>query len=173
MLKVTKGSGMGMIHSGSVSDLAFLKLAEIPLLCRRDELGIQLYTRYRDDIFVVLDHPRRCPAFYEALITTAAKVYKIERESYSLVGSSMLDLFIFKLESTTGVSLAWKPFVKPTAVHVPLHSSSIHPRSTHTSWPVAEIARMYRRSLFVKDFTVAKTRMISRFRRFFLEAETF
>ena len=41
--------------------------------------------------------------------------------------------------------LRHRVFIKKTARHVPLASSSYHPRAVHHSWPVAEMQRMARR----------------------------
>lgn len=168
MQKVTGGSGMGMKHSGTISDLAFLKVAELPVLQDKERLGIQMFVRYRDDILTIVENPHCCTAFYECLIPKAAMAYKVEVESYSLESINMLDMTLYKLRSETGVRLAWRPFVKPSALHVPLSSTSMLANSIHKSWPVAEISRMYRRSLSKEHFEAARARMIAGFRGFFL-----
>jgi hypothetical protein len=70
-LQVMEGSGMGMRHSGAVSDAVFADLVERRLLS--DDMvrkhGIQLFARYRDDILVVLSEPRKCRAFDEELVS--------------------------------------------------------------------------------------------------------
>jgi hypothetical protein len=81
----------------------------------------------------------------------------------------MLDLFVFKHEHHSCVQLAYKPYVKPTARHVVLSSTSAHSRSCHRSWPCAEIQRMHSRAAFSRDFEAAKQAKLERFRWFFLD----
>jgi hypothetical protein len=166
--QVMEGSGMGERHSGAVSDLAFYMLCEAEILEKRDPLGILLYSRFKDDILVVVKDPQSCPGVTSALVDGASSVYRVERETFSLVAAPMLDLLVFKHTVDAVTQLAWKPYVKPTARHVPLSSSSCHSMSCHRSWPKAEIQRMFSRSCFDRDFQEAKEAKLERFRRFFL-----
>jgi hypothetical protein len=104
-LHVQLGSGMGMRHSGAVSDGAFFDLVERQLLTEgsRKALGIACYARYRDDILVVLEDISFCPLFDSQLVSLAAPMYTIAKESFSLVGCHMLDLFAYKHLCADGV----------------------------------------------------------------------
>ncbi len=81
----------------------------------------------------------------------------------------MLDLLVFKHTNNSRTSLRWKPYVKPTARHIPLSSSSCHTRRCHSSWPSAEIKRMYSRSVEHRHFLEAKALKLERFRSLFLD----
>ena len=48
-----------------------------------------------------------------------------------------------------------------------MHHSSVHAPSVHKSWPLAEIARMSRRSVYKHDFEIFRQIKISRFRSHF------
>jgi hypothetical protein len=173
-LQVVRGSGMGMRHSGSVSDAAFHDLVEIDLLSEtsRKDNGVELYVRFRDDILVVLANPKFCTGFFSKLISLASSMYEVERECFSLVSTTMLDLRVYKTAGSDGITrLRWKPYIKPTARHVPLTSDSCHPRSCHRAWPVAEIGRMHVRSCRATDFGVFRDLKIGRFARFFLSGD--
>ena len=50
--------------------------------------------------------------------------------------------------------LSWRPYIKPTANHVPLRASSNHSKGIHAAWPVTEVARMHRLSCTAQDFHV-------------------
>ena len=84
----------------------------------------------------------------------------------------MLDIFVFKHESNGTTKLAWKPYVKPTARHVVLSTSSSHSVSCHRAWPVAEICRMFSRSCFSHHFEEARRAKLDRFEWFFLASES-
>ena len=55
MYKVNKGSGMGLAHSGSISEAAFLTKAELSV-CRNDVLNfynVRAYFRFKDDCLII------------------------------------------------------------------------------------------------------------------------
>ncbi len=173
-LHVQLGSGMGMRHSGAVADAAFYDLVERDLLSSesRQQHGISVFARFRDDIFVVLSDISLCPQFDKALVSLARPLYVVQKESYSLVGCCMLDLRITKTVCTDGVHrLRWMPYIKPTARHVPLTRSSCHSAKCHGSWPLAEISRMYSRSFNDRSFRMFKQIKIDRFSHFFLRPD--
>jgi hypothetical protein len=168
-MQVVQGSGMGMRHSGSISNAAFLADFELPLLRDRDRCGIQAYCRFQDDIVAAVKSPQHCVPLTEMLVEKSSSMYRVEKETFSLVGVPFLDLFVFKAsEHGAPHRLAWRPYVKPTARHVPLSSASCHPMSCHRSWPRAEIQRMFSRASFRADFECAKQQKLSRWRSFFL-----
>ena len=55
--KVIEGSGMGLLASGEISDVALCVLCEFGFvdsdLAR--SMGLELYLRYKDDVLIVLD----------------------------------------------------------------------------------------------------------------------
>jgi len=94
--RVLLGTGMGCKHSGSVADACLLALAESEMgdARFRESLGLQLYCRYRDDILAIVRAPQFCPMLTNHLSATSASIYTIDLESFSQVGSTMLDLFV-------------------------------------------------------------------------------
>ena len=167
--RVVRGSGMGMKHSASVSSVCFYELVEHDL-CSPEaltEAKISLYVRYHDDILVIGENSKDTKNFYTRVTQFALTCYQITLDDYSLVGVQMLDIFLYKgLHSDGSYSLEHRPFVKPTARHVPLSVSSDHNPSVHKSWPPAEIARMYMLSKHKEDFEFFKMLKISRFVEF-------
>ncbi len=138
----------------------------------RTRHGVQVYARFRDDIIVVLDDPFKCPGFDLCLTDFAKPMYSVQKESFSEVSCCMLDLRIYKQLCGDGVHrLRWQPFIKPTARHAPLTSSSCHSKKCHGSWPLAEISRMYSRSFHDRSFRLFKEIKVSRFSHFFLSQE--
>ncbi len=77
----------------------------------------------------------------------------------------MLDTFVFKGEGFElgGGFLSYRPYIKPTARHVPLSHHSLHSWSVHRSWPVSEIRRMHSLSMTSCQLEVFKVLKISRF----------
>ena len=65
VFQVTRGSGMGMRHAGSVADLALHAVLEAPVLTQasRANHGIESYVRFRDDIFVACANARHANIF--------------------------------------------------------------------------------------------------------------
>jgi hypothetical protein len=143
VFRVTRGSGIGMVHSGAVADLCFAKTVEEPVLARCVELGVSLYLRFRDDVFVVCKEPSSARNFIDSFVERSGVFCEVKLEKVSLVSVPFLDFCISK--SDDGY-LDFSPYVKPTARHLPLSSDSCHPRSVHASWPVAECRRMFKRA---------------------------
>ena len=81
-----------------------------------------------------------------------------------MVSVDMLDITVF----IDGDRFGWKPFVKPTARHIPLSHHSHHAPFVHKSWPVGGIRRMYKNSLHHSDSVEFKARKIARFDQFFM-----
>ena len=165
--KVTKGSGMGAICSGSLSDLVFASLVEIPLLKTRPFAGLLAYVRYRDDTFVAL----RCRSLITPLITAMTGlckgVYTITVDEISDSGVSMLDVFV----SLKAGQLTWRPYTKPSNRIVPLHSSSIHPWSVHKGWPLMEVRRVFSRSCDRSTFIQFARAKLNNWRRHFMDVD--
>ena len=89
---------------------------------------------------------------WDTIRTMAASRYVVKCEDSSLVGVQMLDLFVPKGERFREHGrLDWKPFIKPTARHVPLSQSSCHASCIHRSRPVAEMSKMHALSLHADD----------------------
>ena len=162
------GSGIGMRHSGAVSDLLFHREVERDLLLQRKELGIVCYLRYRDDILAVLSDISYSIPFREKLVGLAGRYCVVELEKFSLVGVPFLDFLVHKADPEGPSHLVYRPHIKPTARHIPLSSASYHAPSVHRSWPLSEIHRMYRRSASLVVGRCWAMKKVNRFKCFFL-----
>lgn len=143
---VVLGSGMGMRHSGSVSVAAFYANLERNILSRSSELGLELFAHFSDDILACVSEPRFCLGLREALASSHdgfPLLYRVELESFSLQRCNMLDMTVFKTVSSGMSKLAFKPYIKPSAMHVSLGARSCHAQACHLAWPTAEVRRMH------------------------------
>ena len=143
--RVTKGSGIGMVHSGVVSDMVMATGVELPLLRNSQSFGIQLFLRFRDDVLAVCKDTEHARRFIEAYKRAAQEFCTVELENASATVTTFLDFTVFKEACGGCTRLRFRPYVKPTARHLPLSPFSVHPRSVHGSWPVAEAARLLKR----------------------------
>jgi len=168
LFQVEVGSGMGAPHSGSVSDLAFMVLAESNIQnCGVPDQGIDLYARFRDDILIIAKNPPCARRFVRGLEQAASSQYCIEVETVSMQGLPMLDTWIYRPETYDG-SLAWKPYIKPTARHVPLGSDSNHHMGIHRSWPITELQRMHKLSCDPRTSRGYRQEKLARFKHHFM-----
>ena len=101
------------------------------------------------------------------LISRTSMVYDLSLEAISQSEVDFLDLSIFRRGHSR--SLCFRPFVKPTARHIPLASHSEHPWRVHASWPIAEMARMRSRSMLTADFVRFSRLKLARFAETFLD----
>ncbi len=94
--RVELGTGMGLIHSRSLSDLALWRIAEKHLRSRLGERGIHGHIRLRDDIFVVAGCDQDARQFAQLLGNSASGVWKIEEGIRDRFSTPFLDLLIYK-----------------------------------------------------------------------------
>ena len=78
----------------------------------------------------------------------------------------MLDIFISKEYRVENCVLRHCHYEKPSARHVPLHSSSFHPPHVHRSWPVTEVKRRHDHSCSQAAFLQHKLRYVNKLRHF-------
>ena len=163
---------MGARHSGALSNLAFCGAVELPLFRELGLRGVKLvtYARFFDDILVVAE--KSDAIFVQSAITKRSLPhFIIELEAVSQVSVPMLDMTIRKVRKSPTddfCTLTWRPYVKATALHLPLHHDSLHCPSIHVAWPLAEVQRLYRRSSLMCDFERARDQKLARWSRFFL-----
>ena len=164
--RVVKGSGMGAIHSGEVSDAVYYHITEKTWAADADvmvKFKVYVYARYRDGIFVCMEndtsliHP-----YFRGMFDAAGKIWQL---SFDAIGTTvvMLDVSVsITSRGSEGLSFAWKPHFKTTAQKVPLQSSSCHSRAVHRSWPLAEIARVARHYMTESHYNVAKNFLVTK-----------
>ena len=130
------------------------------------------YNRYHDDILMIMKTPFDTRKIIGALRSKAYhRGYEIEIESSSMVGAPFLDIYVFKAARGQNGNMSWRPFVKDSAVHVPLSMSSAHPSHTHAAWPQNEIVRMNKRSRDVSDFIEFRRMKTEKFKNFYMPHE--
>ena len=169
VFQVQRGSGIGMIHAGSLADTVFAKSVEAPLHGNPEfREGILRYLRFRDDVLVIAKSPAHARKIKELFISLASVFCEVKVEDISLVGVSFLDFFVHR-DKVTSTCIAFCPHVKESARHIPLSSRSYHHPAIHRSWPISEARRMAARSSseqLAKSWIAAK---VSRFKRFMLD----
>ena len=88
--KVSRGSGMGLVHSGELSDLIFHNRVEHDLESTKSLCHIKWYFRYRDDIlFCSRRHHRQQRLEFFQMVKQRAGYYKVICESVSTYSVSM------------------------------------------------------------------------------------
>ncbi len=128
-----------------------------------------LFLRFRDDIFFVTERAAQAKPLLSELSRRAQSCWKLKVDVCSLVGVPMLDVFLFKGEDFVSTSLlSHRPYIKPTARHIPLSHTSVHNWSVHRSWPVSEIARMHELSMSKLHFEHFRNLKVARFREFYM-----
>jgi hypothetical protein len=167
--RIQKGSGMGARHSGSLANLAFCAKVELPffraLKCRG--FSISAYARFFDDILLVIPDSRT-EQVIELFKSFAKPQFTIEPDAISQVSVPMLDMLVRKVRCGDRCKIVWRPYVKPSAKHLPLHHDSLHAPATHISWPMAEMRRLSKLSFFSHDFENARDLKLARWSQFFL-----
>ncbi len=167
LYQVCQGTGMGMIHSGSLSDLAFWKKVEVGLPLA--EFGVHFYGRYRDDVLVISNTKQGAQGIFDVARRRASGCWNLVLEDTSTYSMHMLDLLFYKgPRFKCSQHLDFAPYIKPTARHVPLHTSSAHAPAIHEGWPVGEVSRMRRHSYHGFTFEFHRRLKVRRFARFFL-----
>ena len=172
--RVTKGNGMGARHSGSLANFAFACGVEESFLrnCRVNNLGLNLYLKHFDDILCICGSQSSGAIISSLLCKLAAPPqFVIEHDAASSVAMQMLDLHLHKVRcgpASPHCRIMWRPFVKPTSRHLPLHHDSFHHPSVHLSWPSAEMLRLFRKSSRPFDFERARDLKLQRWAYFFM-----
>ena len=132
--QVISGSGMGAKASGSISDAAFMTLFELGCMMDtkfRSDFGVLAYIRLRDDLLLITCTQENGLKLTEKLKALCNPTYEVSVDCTSLLGVPFLDLFVCKWFEHGQAHLRWRPYVKPTARHVPLSDESWHSFSTH------------------------------------------
>lgn len=137
---VTRGTGMGLIHSGELADVSLYLKAERPWATDAQVMErhyVNTLFRFKDDILVFLNDLRGWRKYFEGY-SDRAGCFKLEVEDINDQRVTFLDLEVYKGQAS------WKarPFIKPTNLGIPLSTSSSHPRSIHLSWPKGVLRRL-------------------------------
>ena len=140
LYKVQLGTGMGLPHSGELTDGTFWALMETVVL-RQSVLqhhGILAYYRYRDDILTIAQGlaSRTSKPFLD-LMRRKATFYELKEEwGYK-------DIVFLDLEICLHGGRAWvSHFLKDGALDPPLSTISSHPPAVPLAWPRAFVGRV-------------------------------
>ena len=166
LFKTSAGSGMGARHSGAIANWAFYFLVEKTFIHQQEKWGMISYLRFFDDILLVFKTPKRARSFVEFFHGAAAPHYKLEVEEVSMYQVAFLDLCVFRNVDGHLHRIGWKPFVKESACHLPLHQSSCHAPAIHRSWLRAEVSRMHLWSQHMTSFHHFKELKLQRWEYF-------
>ena len=139
---VMKGTGMGLPHSGELTDSCFAALVEITILSPRlrSKYGVKGYFRFRDDILAICAGlvSRTSKPLFEHM-QRLARFYPLKAEWFRhAVQFLELDIQI------VGGIFAVSHHLKDTALMPSLGTSSSHNPSVHLAWPRATVNRIAR-----------------------------
>lgn len=170
--RITKGSGMGTKHSGALSNLAFSGEVELPFFGSLASRGLAVlaYCRFFDDILMILPDEGVFDDIIALFKSKARPHFTIEVDAVSNHAVPMLDMLVRKRLYGQDCKIVWRPYVKPTALHLPLHHESLHIPATHVSWPIAEMRRLHQLSTFSHEFEHARNLKLARWSQFFLHS---
>ena len=154
---VHKGSGMGLVASGEISDITFFSMVEKDfILCDkiREQYEIMGYYRFKDDILLMVGGTAKTRRDLIFQMRERSKFFILEVESVSPEAAPMLDVLITKVEDPDSEysSLAVSLYQKPTSIKTTLSSTSMHPTAVHRSWPRAQQLRFSRLSGSNEEF---------------------
>lgn len=97
--QVCKGSGMGLVCSGEISDECFAKMVEVSFAVREDVMqrySIHFYGRFKDDGLIIASGEFTKRLEYVQTMRKLSSFFQIEVESSSSVRVVILDLQLSK-----------------------------------------------------------------------------
>eukprot|EP00974_Lingulodinium_polyedra_P125196 11193593-Lingulodinium_polyedra.AAC.1 len=125
LFRVTQGSGMGLIHSSSIADMALAVLGEIEFAAdekTKEKFEIFQYMRFEDDIFILATHRAKARAYIHHLQDLIKDVFELELVQVSARSVEMLAVELFIQKEILHAK------IKPKASGPPLSSTSSHPK---------------------------------------------
>ena len=129
--RVTRGSGMGLGHSSSVADLAFLGKVD-RMLCQlgfKRARKIAAYWRFKDDLLFAI-HRDEVGRLSRLLSLRAAPLFTIVQDGS---GSRSVDFLSVHVVANDRGIVCTSPVLKNGGA--PLSVSSAHPSAIHLKWP--------------------------------------
>ena len=138
IFKITRGSGIGVRHSGELADTALYSLVERRLL-KQDvlqEFGILKWWRFRDDVLLL----------HKVGLDTASLLQKIEgfdstwrfeleADCSNMYNLHYLDIRVGMQFSARSYEFVSHPEYKSTALKRRLSCESMHHSKVHQTWP--------------------------------------
>ena len=148
--RVVIESGMGLRHSSSICDAAFLALCELPWGLKpvvRAKYHIERYWRFRDDILILTPSGKSFPGWFYVLRERGKPVFSMQCVEYSRTAVTMLAVRIGRHARYPSCFS-----IRPRLVTHPgpmLSVQSGHPPHVHLSWPLSVLRTKLR--LCTKD----------------------
>ena len=163
--QVVIGSGMGLLSSDEISNFSFYQLVEKHVLTDsyKQEFGLKLWLRFKDDIFVVLDseHDKRVEFWHDVRKRAEFFVTKVDCVSRSSL--DMLDMVVYKGNRfAASGKLDIGAFVKTSHQGTSLSHRSGHHPSVHMSWPSARMSHFYRICTNKHDRRIAQKAFVAK-----------
>ncbi len=163
--RVLSGSGMGLLCSGEVSDVAFLDMVEIPMMLHSREAnakrGILYYGRFKDDAIMLVDSSWDERASLCAELQERVDFFQLVFEVSSF-DATMLDVCLMRVAVGSECKFEFKTHTKVTNQWQPLSNTSMHPSHVHLSWPRAMIQRFHTKCTKKSDAMEAEAQFIQR-----------
>jgi hypothetical protein len=158
--EVTRGTGIGLPHSGDLCDWIFYQMIEKHVLPTLDAFGIRRLWRYKDDILVVASCRVGTRNFVEKLRTLGKGTFKFEVSDVKSAGKSIrfLDLSV-RISEGRMVSV---PGYKPTGLGLYLGRGSAHPFHVHKAWPKMMLCRVRDLCSRFEDIDEARAALVNR-----------
>ena len=139
--RATRGTGMGLPHSGEVADSAFATLAEDPWATDPDTQArhsIEGYWRFKDDILILGSRRQHAKEFFWKMRELAA-FFKVQCEAWNADEIQFLEVIVRK--NVDKGCFETMPKQRDSNISKPLDISSAHPGHVHRSWPHALMQR--------------------------------
>lgn len=157
--RVTRGSGMGLPHSGAVSDATLWWLGERQWATNKHiqaAHSVDGWWRFRDDIFILGRDMTKMRSFLNGFRERIMSVYKMEVEAAS---RSCVDFLAVEVRIKNG-RLVTLPREKPSGA--PLSNTSAHPPGV-ARWPIHVLRARLALCNDSQDHTMVKAKFIRRF----------
>ena len=155
--EINYGTGMGLIHSGELTELMLYNKVESILLSIEsfDEHQLTHDSRFRDDIhFVGRDTIASAPFYY--MMERHSEYLKISQESISAKGAIFLTQ-----QSRFMVRGFWFLHTRPSQLGISLSINCGHALHVHRSWPIAMVSSLKHRSSNARIVEEAKEQVMN------------
>ena len=161
--QVKMGTGMGLKHSGELTDWIFYNAIEKEWNINEHVVNhhhILQQWRFRDDILVLAGDRQKAKEFFWGM-KARSQYFALEVETFSSRSVVYLETFTRK----DGDRFRISPHFKPTNLGIPLSPESAHPAFVHASWPLVAIKRLRALSSTASDAENARRIIINRFKK--------
>ena len=121
-----------------------------------------MYVRYMDDIIIILSRDSVREFIMDWDLMTPS-FFAIDGWEW---GTSLPILDLTVTLDAVNKRVTWAPYFKPTALQIPLDTSSCHRNRVHTSWSHGYLRRLAMNSFHHASFKVAQKIFVDRLKNF-------